>query len=531
MRSSLKAALVASFVALGLGVLAAGCSLSNVSRTDCTKDSECAAAFGAGSTCKAGFCSEAPGCKTGYDCRKLIGGGACVEGACVTKFPTDPQCNSDQHPPEPPDLFSQPLTGPDAPIVIGSIYRLDSPREDPLTNAVRLAVREINDDGLTGGQKLGVVFCDNGGPGAMATAEERIPLDQHAIDYLAGTLGVPYIVGPLTSDDARALVNQIKKQSYPTVVISGSSTSPALTELDDRLKPTDPYGLFWRTCPSDEIQGKVLADKVITPETTIQRVTVMYIHDAYGDGLAKSFEDAYGLMKMDRVPFEDTVVAVDTAGMPTNAAGLKQLAMGADAKGNDGVLIIAHAGQARLILDAMEGLSIATKRFFFTDGSRDYKTFLLPPASASVQAILASAVGTAPANPSGSNYTAFDTNLQAEFKISAGSTAFLAQVYDATYVGAFGTLYASRKGGYFDGLGVAEGLAHLSAGTLVNFDGPNAWTTGKGLIVKSGQIDVEGTSGHLQFDPSKGEAPAAIEVWEVLPDLSGFKTREIVQTG
>lgn len=531
MRNWLKAVLIAPGVALGLGVLAAGCSLSNVSQTDCKTDTECAAAFGAGSTCKQGFCSEPGGCTTGHDCRKLIGGGACVEGKCVETFPTDPQCDHANAPPEPPDLFSQKLTGPDAPLVIGSIYRLDFERDQPLTDAVRLAVREINKDGLDGGKKLGVVFCDNGGPGATLSADERIPLDQHAIDYLAGTLGVPYLVGPLTSGDAIALVNQIKKKSYPTVVISASSTSPALTDIDDRLKASDPYGLFWRTCPSDKIQGKILADDVIGPDATILRTTVIYIHDAYGDGLSQAFQDAYGLDRMDRVPYDAAAVAVDQSGVPTNPAALTQIAMDADAKGNDGVLIIAHAGEARLILNAMEGLPITSKKFFFTDGSKDVKTFLQPAPPAWLQPILASAVGTAPASPSGSNYTAFATNLQAEFKISAGSVSFVAQAYDATYVGAFATLYASRGGGYFDGLGVAEGLSKLISGTVVNLDGPNAWTAGKGRIVKDGQLDVEGTSGHLKFDPATGEAPAAIEIWEVLPDLTNFKTKDTVQAG
>ncbi|MFT3769264.1 MAG: ABC transporter substrate-binding protein [Minicystis sp.] len=531
MRSSLKAALFAPLLALGLGATVFGCSLSNVSRSDCTSDADCAAAFGAGSKCSAGFCSDPKGCTTGHDCRRIQGGGACVEGMCVSSIPTDPQCNSMDQPPEPPDLLSQPLVGADAPLIIGSIFALDSSREQALTQAVRLAVREINKDGLDGGKRLGVIFCDNGGEGASLTAEQRVALDQHAVDYLAGTLGVPYLVGPLTSGDAIQLVNQVKKKAYPTVIIGSSTTSPALTDLDDRLKPSDPYGLFWRTCPSDRIQGKVLADSVISKDSTITKVTVMYIHDAYGDGLSQAFQDAYGLDKVALVPYDDETVAVDAGGTPQNPSMLKALASTADAKNGDAVLLIAHAGKARLIVDAMEGLSIASKRFFFTDGTKDAATFLKPPAQPFVQTILKNAVGTAPASPSGLNYTAFEANLLAEFQLAASSASFLAQTYDATYAGAFGVLYAARNGPAFDGLNVAEGMSRLSAGTLVDLSGPNGWTKGKGVLVKDGQIDIEGTSGHLQFDPATGEAPAAIEIWDVLPDLSDFHTQMVVQTG
>jgi ABC-type branched-subunit amino acid transport system substrate-binding protein len=528
MRSSLPAAVIGPLVALVLGASVFGCSLSNVSRTDCSSDTQCAAAFGAASKCSAGFCSDPSGCNTGHDCRKLQGGGACVEGKCVNTIPKLAQCNSMNQPPEPPDLLDRPLVGPDAPIVIGSVYQLDSPREKALTQAIRLAVREINQDGLAGGTKLGVLFCDNGGPGAALSADARVPLDQSAVDYLAGTLGVPYMVGPLTSGDAIAMVNQLKKKSYPTVLISASATSPALTDIDDHLAQSSQYGLFWRTCPNDRLQGKVLSDQVIAPISAIARVTVIYIHDAYGDGLSQAFQDAYGLARVDRVPYDDTVVAADAAGNPTNPAALTQLAMTADGKGNDGVLIVAHAAKARLIIDAMAGLPIINKRFFFTDGTKDADTFLKPPAPAWVQTILQNAVGTAPASPSGSNYSAFDINLQTEFKIAAGSASFLAQAYDATYVGAFGLFAASRKGGYYDGINVSEGMTKLSAGTLVDLNGPVGWTTGKNHIVLESQINVEGTSGHLQFDPATGEAPATIEVWGVKPDLSDFVTQQTV---
>ncbi len=44
--------------ALGLAALAASCSLSDVKRDPCTSDAQCAAAFGAGSTCQGGYCTE-----------------------------------------------------------------------------------------------------------------------------------------------------------------------------------------------------------------------------------------------------------------------------------------------------------------------------------------------------------------------------------------------------------------------------------------------------------------------------------------
>lgn len=516
MRASLKAVLFAPFVALGLGAFASACSLTNISRSDCGSDTDCVAAFGVGSTCKAGLCSEPAGCTTGHDCRALAGGGACVDGACVAKIPVDPQCNFPGHPPEPEDLFDRPLTGPDAPIIIGSVFALDTIREDALTKAARVAVREINQGGLNNGQQLGIVFCDNGGAGATVNGDDRFPLDQHAVDYLAGTLGVPYIVGPLTSKDAIQMVNQIKKQAYPTVLISPSATSPALTDIDDKLAPGQP-GLFWRTCPSDEIQGTVLATKVIGPDTTIKRVSVFYIHDAYGDGLSKIFQDTYGIDAVDLFLYEDVTL--------TDQAAIDKIIDAADAKNNDAVLFIGHDGAAaRLFLDSMGGKNIATKRFFFTDGTKAKDTLLAQPMPAHVQTILANAQGTAPASPSGPVYKAFDTLIQYYFSpLQADDYSFLAQTFDATFVGAFGTVWASRDGAKFNGVDVATGMTKLNGGMLVDLDGVNGWTTGKGVLLSSaGIIDIEGASGHLDFDNDTGEAPGAIEVWGIASDLSDF---------
>jgi hypothetical protein len=55
--------------------------------------------------------------------------------------------------------------------------------------------------------------------------------------------------------------------------------------------------------------------------------------------------------------------------------------------------------------------------------------------------------------------------------------------------------------------------------------GPTAWPEGKSEL-SSGplKINVEGTSGGLDFDPETGEAPGSIEIWKVLPGLAGFVT-------
>ncbi len=68
------------------------------------------------------------------------------------------------------------------------------------------------------------------------------------------------------------------------VQISASSTSPALTTIEDN-------GLFFRTAPSDARQGEVMAQ--ILMDEGVKSVAVTYTNNDYGKGLADAFEAAY----------------------------------------------------------------------------------------------------------------------------------------------------------------------------------------------------------------------------------------------
>lgn len=81
---TLGRALQALAVTVAAAIVAAACSLGNVAQVDCTTDAQCAAAFGSGSRCDTGYCTEAssPGCqKTGEGGRGCFG--------CTPKITSD----------------------------------------------------------------------------------------------------------------------------------------------------------------------------------------------------------------------------------------------------------------------------------------------------------------------------------------------------------------------------------------------------------------------------------------------------------
>jgi branched-chain amino acid transport system substrate-binding protein len=505
---------------LALGAAAPGCSIGNIAQDDCASSTECESAFGLGSACSEGFCSAPQACATGHDCRRMFGGGACVQGGCVATLPSDPACSIM----EPPDLLERSAVGDGSHVILGGIFSLEAEFDEAQTKAVRLAVREVNRTGGTSnGRPLGVIFCDNGGPENSVEGDARKALNERAMDYLAGTLGVPVLVGPLRSSDSLTLISRGLSKRYPTVIISPSATSPALTKQPDKLEPGDKFGLFWRTCPSDELQGSVLATNVIPKG---QKVAVVYLQDAYGEGLSTVFKEKYEAGSDPVMPSTVVTFPFDAS---TNRAMLASAIAG---EGPQAVLIIS--------VQAVDSIGILTElaktpvgsgavKFYFTDGSKDDTKLLDPGLPDAVKNLIQQSRGTAPARPSGPNFDLFKTNLQKDFTLAADAYAFLAQSYDAGYVAAYGITFASRSGTNYDGRQVAEGLASLSAGTLVNI-GPTEWPAGKNeLSAGPLKINLVGTSGELDFNATTGEAPGPIEVWSVAAGLGGFVTDEVVK--
>lgn len=504
--------------------LASGCMLSNVEVDECTSDASCEAAFGLGSVCADGYCSDPASCTSGIDCRIAFGGGACVAGQCRATLPSPEELGLPIDCPaarlEPADLGSTRLVGPDAPLVIGAVYAIDDEYDANQGLAAQLAVRELNAAGaLNNGRKLGLVMCDNAGPGAAADDAERELGNQQALDYLAGGLGVPAIIGPFISRDALAVVNHLLNRQYATVAVSPSATSPQLSSLPDRLDTDDPYGLFWRTCSSDELQGQVLAnDVVVDPQ---EHVAVVYVNDPYGQGLSSEFLDnrpgppATGETDLFLFNEQD-----DFAALASDVAAVTP----------DSVLLVSAMPSITVaILTEMAGTTLVTAQLYLTDGSKSDTTLLDQSLPQGVKDMIQGARGTAAAAPSGTTYSLFRTALQSTFGLDADGVGFSANTYDAGWVLGAGLLYASVPGNGYDGRDIAQGLAMLSSGATADV-GPTGWSEVKlGLTGSAGEVNIVGTSGPLDFDASTGEAPGPIEIWQVAPNLGGFETVTTVE--
>jgi ABC-type branched-subunit amino acid transport system substrate-binding protein len=490
--------------------IASGCSLSNVAVDACRTDLSCESTFGVGSRCEpSGYCSAPTPCETGHDCRARHGGGACVDGTCRATLPPDPAgaCTSF----DPITLPGTRLTGDEAPSLVGAMVLPGSDFSPPILDAARLAIRDINSvGGVTGGRPLGLVVCDTGGPMNALGGEERRARIHAVVDYLGGTLGVPYIVGPLTSGDAIFAVSRAVSRELPTAFLSPSATSPALTLEPDRLSQDAPYGLFWRTAPSDQLQGQVLAKSVVgsypdpLDSGKIAHVAIAFRDDAYGQGLADAFLKSFS--------GKTTLVKFAIGAPLTPVVG--ELA----AAGPDAVMFVDVGGDRALeFIGAMaKAPPLASRPLYLADGSKN-EGLLDPMLAAEIRTIIFNQTyGTVAAAPEGPLFDVFKASYKSEFGgTDPANSAFTANGYDAAYFGAAGLVYAAHTGAAFDGRGIAKRLARLVPGGPSIDVGKTSWGALKGYLTSGERkADVTGISGALDFDASTGEAPAPIEIWQ-----------------
>ena len=140
--------------------------------------------------------------------------------------------------------------------------------------AFDLAIKHVNNGGGVFGRVVAVAYGDT-----TANPETAVAVTRHLVEVE----GVHAIVGPNASANTLLLAERvIGPARVPT--ISFSATSPKLTAAADS-------DFLFRTALSDISQGPVLAR--VTRERGFNNVGLLYVDDAWGRGLARTFEAAW----------------------------------------------------------------------------------------------------------------------------------------------------------------------------------------------------------------------------------------------
>lgn len=137
---------------------------------------------------------------------------------------------------------------------------------------IEIALEEINIDGGIDGKNLEVVFGDdrNDPKEGVAIIKKFVTIDK--VDAVIGSAGstVTLAIAPLANQ-------------YEVILLSPISSSVMLTE--------EGGAYFFRVCPADDAQAKILAEWVI--EDGYRKVALIYTNNAWGKPIAESFTDYF----------------------------------------------------------------------------------------------------------------------------------------------------------------------------------------------------------------------------------------------
>jgi branched-chain amino acid transport system substrate-binding protein len=357
----------------------------------------------------------------------------------------------------------------------GNLAFLGPPEEA----GVAYATSQINEATADTGLSLDVVYGDSGDTDNKAYETE--------IPRLLGE-GVSAIIGAASSGTSLQFIDQVVGAGV--IQFSPANTSDAFTTYDDN-------GLYFRTAPSDVLQGEVLGNLIA--EDGNQTLGMIVLNDSYGTGLAKyvteAFEGAGG-----------EVVAAPTynTGDTNFDAQISEVLAAAP----DAIALITF-DEVTTILPSLFG-QFPKDKFYFVDGNLKNFGDTFPPDS------LTGSKGTLPGLTIDTltEFTdALDAFLEGEGTAALTDYSYAAESYDATILLALASLAA----GSTEAEDIAAKLQEVSGGSG---DGEKCTTYAEcaDIIVGGGTADYDGISGPVTFDEVGDPTDASIGIYQYEED-------------
>lgn len=354
---------------------------------------------------------------------------------------------------------------------------------------VDTAVKEIDDAGGVLGQPVTNEYGDSG--------DTKTDIASQTVDsHLAK--GVQAIIGAASSGVTFTVIDKIT--SNGVLQISPANTAPSLTDYADN-------GLYFRTAPSDVLQGAVIAgvatDQGFTKGATIAR------KDPYGEGLqaafVKDFTAAGGTIT-EQLTYDPAATSFEA-----EVGKIK-------ASNPEFVQVVGFEETTKLLQEMIkQGVGPQDVQIYLVDGNISttaYKDF--PPDT--MKGVIASV----PTGDPSIDIEAFNARLTTtDPKLT--DFAYGAQAYDATILVALAADYA----GCADGTAIAKALPMVA-----NSDaGGTACTTYADclkIITDGGQPDYNGVTGPLDFNEFGDPKMATISVVQY---ITNTKYKEIQLVG
>jgi branched-chain amino acid transport system substrate-binding protein len=346
--------------------------------------------------------------------------------------------------------------------------------------AAQMAVDEIN---AAGGVLDGQLLLVNGDDASDSTRTAAA-----ATTLIAANKPVAIIGGIASGSTIAASTVTIPAG---VVQISGASTSPALTAIESSS------GTVFRTCPSDALQGQLLAKRAKAKGFT--SVAVTFVPGPYGSGLADQFATSF-TAGGGSVPFKQMY----TEAQQSYASLLTSIYAATPAP--QAILLIGYpVDSAPIIKDYTSAFASNQTFWFFTDATED-PSFVSAVGGSN---FTFQHEGTGSSTPSTPAFSAYASAFQAKYGKPADPGTFSENVYDAAYLLA-GAMQAGNKA---DAATIAANIRAVSSppGMAV---GPGQWAQIRAALSAGTDVNYDGASGAVDLDVN-GETTAPYDIWKV----------------
>lgn len=353
---------------------------------------------------------------------------------------------------------------------------------------VDLAVKEIDAAGGVLGQP---VVNEYGDSGDTETDIASQTVDSHL------QKGVQAIIGAASSGVTFTVIDKIT--SNGVLQISPANTAPSLTDYPDN-------GLYFRTAPSDALQGAVQAsnalDNGFTSGASIAR------KDPYGEGLQNAFVaefEAGGGTITESLTYDPTAASFE--------AEVAKIA----ATNPEFVQVVGFDESVKLIQEMIkQGIGPQDVQIYLADGNLSTTAFKDFPKDT-----MTGVIGTVPTGDPSVDVEAFNGKLL-EQDPALTDFAYGAQAYDATVLVALAAEYA----GCADGTAIAAAMP-MVANADAGGEACGTYADCLAIIQAGGQPNYDGVTGPLDFNEYGDPKAATIDVVQYLTNTK-FESIEVV---
>jgi branched-chain amino acid transport system substrate-binding protein len=288
------------------------------------------------------------------------------------------------------------------------------------------------------------------------------------------TAGADVVVGAASSGVSFTFIDQLIDGGV--VMISPANTSPDFSDYPDD-------GFYWRTAPSDVLQGRVLGNLMTSDGAA--SVGFITINDPYGTGLQEN-----AAMAVEAAGGTVTGSVLYNPGDTNFTTQVQEIMAGQP----DAIAIIAFAETAQIVPELVTQ-GFPASGMYFVDGnlSNDYN---FP------EGTLDGTKGTLPGNPADETFRdrllEQDPNLQ-DFSYGPES-------YDAVILAGL----AAAQGGSADPVTIRDNMQSVSEGGEKCTDVAECLQ----MIADGEDIDYDGPSGPIEFDENGDPTEAYIGIYQ-----------------